>query len=119
MAIKTRSAKNKGKKFQNDIAKKISELLNIPWGKDECIASREMGQSGVDIRLISKALERFPYSVECKRCENLSVPAWIKQAKSNLIPGTDWLLFVRRNREDGVAIMDIETFFSILKDKEV
>jgi hypothetical protein len=115
MTIKTRSAKNKGKKFQNDIAKKISDLLNLPWGRDECIASREIGQPGVDIRLVSEALKRFPYSVECKRCEKWDIHTYIKQAKSNLLPNTDWLLFCRRNNEAGVVIIDIDVFFDILK----
>lgn len=114
MTIKTRSAKNKGKKFQNDICDKISKLLCLPWGKDEYIASREMGQPGVDIRLVGPALEMFPYSVECKRCEKWNIHNFIKQAKANMLSDTDWLLFCKRNREDGIVIMDIETFFKIL-----
>ena len=115
MPIKTRSAKNKGKKFQNDIAEKISCLLDLPWGKDECIASREIGQPGVDIRLVSEARKRFPYSVECKRSEKWGIHKYIEQAKSNLLPNTDWLLFCRRNNESGVVILDINVFFDILK----
>jgi len=115
MTIKPRSAKNKGKKFQNDIAKRISKLLGLPWGKDECIASREMGQAGTDIRLLADAKYRFPYSIECKRCENMSVPAWIRQVKKNKAKGTDWLLFCKRNHEDGIVILDIDVFFKILE----
>ena len=57
MVIKTSSAKAKGRSLQQWVCQKISDLLNIPWGKDELIASREMGQSGVDIRLIGEAQE--------------------------------------------------------------
>jgi hypothetical protein len=81
--IKTSSAKAKGRNLQKWTCQKISELLGIPWGKDELIASREMGQSGTDVRLVEEAQERFPFSVECKYQETWSVPSWIKQAKKN------------------------------------
>ena len=76
--IKISSAKAKGRNLQKWVCGKISKLLNIPWGKDELIASREMGQSGTDVRLIGEALEKFPYSVECKWQETWSIPAWVK-----------------------------------------
>ncbi|MEA2036493.1 MAG: hypothetical protein U9O94_03230, partial [Nanoarchaeota archaeon] len=79
------------------------------------IASREMGQAGTDIRLLGEALDGFPFSVECKRCENMSVPAWVKQAKANQLDNTDWLLFTKRNREQPLVILDADVFFEILK----
>ncbi len=82
---------------------------------DQVIASREMGQSGTDVRLLPEALRRFPWSVECKRCENMSVPAWVEQTKANQMPGTDWLLVCRRNNEKAIAILDLKVFFEILK----
>ena len=50
--IKPSSAKAKGRSLQQWVCQKISDLLGIEWGKDELIASREMGQSGTDIRLL-------------------------------------------------------------------
>lgn len=115
MAIKTSSAKAKGRELQQFIAKKISLLIDLPWGKDEQIASREMGQSGVDIRLVGEARELFPWSVECKRQESWSVHSWIEQAKENRMPGTDWLLIAKRNRQDAVVILDEDVFFDLLR----
>jgi hypothetical protein len=113
--IKTSSAKAKGRNLQKWTCQKISELLGIPWGKDELIASREMGQSGTDVRLVEEAQERFPFSVECKYQETWSVPSWIKQAKKNQKEGTDWLLIMRKNHKEPVVVMDGERFFEILK----
>ena len=76
--ISIASAKAKGRRLQQFICTKISDLLNIPWGKDELIASREMGQSGTDIRLIGTAKKRFPYSVECKWQETWSIHSFIR-----------------------------------------
>lgn len=113
--IKTSSAKAKGRSLQQWACQKISDLLGMPWGKDESIASREMGQNGTDIRLVGEAQERFPFSVECKWQETWSVPAWIKQAKENTKKGTDWLLIMKRSREKPVIVMDGEVFFELLK----
>ena len=77
--MKSRSGKNKGKRFQNWIAQQISDLLGIPCEKDGDIESRQMGMSGVDIILRGKAAELFPYSIEAKNQETFSLPAWIRQ----------------------------------------
>ena len=112
--IKPSSAKAKGRALQNWTCEKISELLGIPWGKDESIASREMGQPGTDIRLVGEAQERFPFSVECKWQESWSVLAWIKQAQENQKAGTDWLLVMKKNRIKPVVVIDAERFFELL-----
>jgi hypothetical protein len=116
--ITNSSAKAKGRSLQQWTCKKISELLGIPWGKDELIASREASQTGTDVRLVGEAKERFPFSVECKWQESWSVPSWIRQAKSNQAKGTDWLLICKRSRENPVAIVDAERFFELLKKME-
>ncbi len=93
--ISVQSAKAKGRRLQQWAMRKISELTGIPCGKDELIASREMGQSGTDVRLIGKAQKVFPWSVECKNQQTWSIPKWIIQAKENQKKGTNWLLFVK------------------------
>ena len=113
--ITVKSAKAKGRILQNWVAEKISQLLNIPYGKDELISSREMGQSGTDVRLIGKSLELFPFSVECKSTESWQIHEAIKQAKDNKKDGTDWLLFMKRSRQEPVVIMDAERFFELYK----
>lgn len=116
MAISIASRKAKGRNLQQYVAKKISEITGIPYGKDEMIASREMGQSGTDVRLIGEAKKLFPFSIECKYQENWSIPAWIQQAKDNWKKGTDWLLFMRKNRHEEIVCMDAEAFFKIYEE---
>lgn len=111
--ISVQAAKSKGRILQQWTAQQISDITGLPWGPDEMIASREGCQNGTDIRLVGEALKLFPFSVENKRTENFSVPAWIEQAKSNQIPNTDWLLIVKRSREKPIAIMDAEVFFKL------
>lgn len=113
--ISVQSAKAKGRRLQQWVAKKISEITGIPLEKDGEIESRPMGQSGTDIRLSGEALYHFPFSVECKSQETWSIPAWIRQAQENQIEGTDWLLVCKRNHEKPVVVMDAKTFFMIYK----
>lgn len=117
--ISTSSAKAKGRAFQQWVCSKISEVTGYEHGKDCPIESRPMGQSGVDVRLESGVLACFPFSVECKRQESWSVHSWIEQAKQNIIPGTDWLLFCKSSRKDAVVIMDADAFFRLLSKKGV
>ncbi len=109
--ISVASRKAKGRKLQQWVCQKISDLTGIPWGKDELIGSREMGQSGVDVKLIGIAKDQFPYSIECKWQESWKVPEWIKQAQANQKKGTEWLLVLRRKNEKEVVVMDAEVFF--------
>lgn len=113
MVISVASRKAKGRRLQNWVSEKISKLLDIPCGRDELIAPREMGQTGTDVRLIGEALKGFPFSVECKYQETWALPSWIKQAQENQKKNTDWLLVCKKNREKPVVVIDAEVFFKI------
>lgn len=113
--MKTASAKAKGRRLQNWVALHISNLLGLPWGKDEMIAPREMGQSGTDVRLVGPAKVAFPFAVECKYCEKWQIHQWIKQAKENQDKDTDWLLVMKRNHQRPVIALDAEVFFKLLE----
>lgn len=118
---RSRRAKSKGRHLQKVVAARISEYLGAPWGKDEEIASREMGQSGVDIRLTGSAREAMPFSVECKNHSKWNVPRFIREAEDNQEPARPYLLFLMRQdrmkagRIAPVVVMDMETLFRILE----
>lgn len=115
MSIKISSRKSKARRLQDLTASKVSECIGLPWGKDQPIEPRQMGGSGVDLRLDREAIKKFPFSVECKNQENWSVPAWIDQAKSNILPNTDWLLICSKNRFTPVVILDLDAFLKLIK----
>lgn len=110
--IKISSRKGKGRNLQKWVCKIISDIVGIPWGKDEDIEPRPMGQSGVDVILRGEAKNIFPFSIECKNQESWNVHKWIKQTKQNEKDGTDWLLVCKRNKSKPVVILDAETFFT-------
>jgi len=113
--MNTKSGKAKGRRLQNWVAEQISVLTGFPWGQDEAIEPRVMGQSGVDVHLEKRVLEHFPFSVEAKNVERLSFWPSVNQARANELPGTDWLLFIKKNREKPVVVMDAEQFFQLIK----
>lgn len=116
MSTKISSRKAKGRRLQQWVCKKISAITGYEWGPDKPISSRPMGQSGTDVRLESQVEYAFPFSTECKAQENMSVGAWVKQAKENQNEGTDWLLFCKQSRKDPIVIMDAEAFFAIIAE---
>jgi hypothetical protein len=114
MTLTHSARKDKAKRLQKFVAKKASELTGLPWGKDCPIESRQMGETGVDVRLDSEARKLFPFSFECKNQETWSVPGWIDQAKANCYPNTYWALCLNRNRHSPIIVMDAEAFFALL-----
>lgn len=115
--IKPRSAKNKGMSLQKDICRTLSMISKIPWGEDELIASRPMGQSGVDIILMGKAAELFPFSIEAKNQETWDVFATLKQAIVNKKENTFWCVVYSKNYAENIIIFDKWDFKKILSLK--
>ncbi len=111
----------KGNALQELVCRKISELLHVPWGKDELIESRGSSQPGVDIRLLGHVRELFPFSIECKNHETWSIKEYIDQAKANKLENTFWMLVLKRaaskkaSRIDPIVVMDLEEFFTFLR----
>lgn len=112
--IKPQSAKGKGRRLQNWVAEKVSKLTGYPWGADQPIEPRRMGQNGVDLRLESQVRRDFPWSVECKNKETWAIPEAIRQVKADQYPDTDWLLVYKKNNHEEIAILDAEVFFDLL-----
>jgi hypothetical protein len=117
------SAKAKGRNLQQLACQKISDLIGLPWGKDEVIASREGCQPGTDVRLVGNARVSFPFSVECKDHDKWSegkIRAWIEQARANCMPDTYWILFlkktakIKKDKIRPIIVMDVDDFFEVL-----
>jgi hypothetical protein len=119
--LKISSRKAKGRDLQEEIGKKIAQLLDLEYGKDSDVCSREMGQSGSDIRLSPRAKEIFNFDIECKNHQKWNIPAAIKQIKSRC-ENNNWFLFFKRTsrkkdeRIPTIAILDVELFFQLLEN---
>jgi hypothetical protein len=109
--MKTRSAKNKGKRLQNDVRDIILE--NYKQLEPDDVASTIMGEQGTDIKLSPAARKIFPFSIECKNQENISVWACLKQAEDNCKPETYPMLIFKRNRSDAYVTLKFDDFMKI------
>lgn len=118
--IKTSSAKGKGRGLQYWVCERIANLFGIEFkqGDDEClIHSREMGQHGTDVILRGEIGKKFPFDIECKACESLSIPDWVRQARTNKKEDRDWLLIFKKQTigHEPLALMEWETFEKMIK----
>lgn len=108
------SRKSKGRVFQQQLREDLITHLGI---NPDDILSTAMGQGGCDLYLSPAARVRFPFGVEAKRCESISLPAWWRQCegnacKANLTP----LLVFRRNHEDALAVLRWSDLLSLLQN---
>ena len=107
------SRKSKGRGFQQSLREDLITHLDI---NPDDILSTAMGQGGCDLYLSPAARSAFPFGVEAKRCETISLPAWWRQCESNaskvgLIP----LLVFKRNREEPLAVLRWEDLLALIK----
>ena len=111
--MKTRSAKNKGKRLQNDVRDLILETFTELEPDD--VRSTTMGDSGEDILLSPAARKLFPFSVECKNQEKLNIWSSLEQAEENANDHEPLLVF-KRNRSKTYAVLRIEILMDLLSD---
>lgn len=104
--------KAKSRKHQQHVAELIRITFDLP---EEDVVSRPMGSPGVDIMLSEKARELFPFGIECKRVESLSIPSWWKQCETNAKEeGLNPMLIYRRNKEPSMVVMRFEDFLEVI-----
>ncbi len=107
------SAKAKGRRFQQEIRDDLIRDLGIHEGD---ILSTSMGAPGLDLYLSPAARGRFPFGVECKRQERLSIPAWWRQCTTNAeAEGLTPLLVFRQNRREPLAVLRWTDLLSLLR----
>jgi hypothetical protein len=112
-ATTTKSRKAKARTLQNAIAADICAVFPVLGSAD--VHPAIMGQSGIDICLSSRARDVFPYAVEAKNQEAVSIWQAIKQTEANaekerLTP----LLIIKRNRTAPYVVLQWDFFLHLL-----
>ena len=111
--MKSRSAKNKGKRLQNNIRDLLLETFNQLAPDD--VRSAIMGEQGEDIKLSPAARRLIPYSFECKNQEALNIWSSLQQAEENS-GDYDPVLIFKRNRSKTYAVINIEKFIELINE---
>ena len=114
--MKTRSAKNKGKRLQNSVRDILLETFKEHLEEDD-VKSTTMGESGEDIQLSPAARKLIPYAFECKNQEKLNIWSSLEQAEQNAGEHIPLLVF-KRNRSKTYISMDINDLIKILNDRK-
>ena len=113
--MKPQSAKAKGRRLQQQFRELLIEELDI---HPEDIESRSMGAGGEDLIMARAAREKFPYSIECKNVEKLTVGEAYKQAEEN---SKDYepVVVMKKNNHKTLVVIDAEHFVKIHKDSNL
>ena len=114
--MKTRSAKNKGKRLQNSVRDILLETFKEQLEPDD-IKSTTMGESGEDIQLSPAARKLFPFSVECKNQEKLNIWSSLQQAEDNAGEHIPLVVF-KRNRSKTYVAFELDKLMEILNEKD-
>ena len=113
-ATTPRTRKAKGRVFQAALAEHIREAYQCHVDDVKPVL---MSGSGMDLQLSPAFRERFPYAVECKNQESLSIWQALKQAEANaggLIP----VLAFKRARSPTYAVIPWDEFIALTKCRE-
>ncbi len=113
--MKTSSCKNKGRRLQQQVVTKI--LKTFPKLTDRDVRSQPMGVSGDDVILSEVASNMFPFSIECKCQESLSIWKSLKQAEQNNRKLPAMLVFKRNHSKTYVAL-ELDNLMKLLKENE-
>ena len=112
--MKSRSAKNKGKRLQNNVRDLILEKFKQL--EEDDVRSITMGDSGEDILLSPAARKLFPFSVECKNQEKLNIWSSLEQTETNAGKHTPLLIF-KRNRSKTYAVLQLDDLMEMLDER--
>lgn len=99
--MKTHSAKAKGRRLQQEVRDRLIEVSKL---HPDDIRSTPMGSSGEDIMLSPAARRVFPWSIECKNVEKLSIWSAIDQARHNAKENIPMVVFTKNHEDTQVAI---------------
>lgn len=114
--IKINSAKAKGRRLQQWVAKRVQELFNL---SEKDVVSASGGVSGIDVQLAESARSVFAYGVECKSYARIAIYPWWLQCKINATKeGLSPLLVVKGDHKEPLVVMSWETFETLISNPD-
>ena len=114
--MKTRSAKSKGRRLQNQVKELLLEAFTELEPDD--IRTAIMGETGEDIKLSPAARREIPFSFECKNQDKINIWESLNQGEENSGDYPPVLIF-KRNRSKTYAVLEIDDFIDIINEPKV
>ena len=109
--MRTQSKKAKGRRLQQWVRDLLIEKLEV---HPEDIESRSMGAGGEDLIMSRSAIEKFPYSIECKNQESLNIWKSYEQAQQNS-GNYEPIVVLKRNNVIPFVLVDADYFVELHK----
>lgn len=113
MAIKTSSAKAKGRKLQQWTRDTI--LTNFPTLNEDDVRSTAMGSNGEDIQFSQAARDALGVVIECKARASIAAYEWYEQATGH--GNHEPVLVMKADRKKPLAVVDAEWLFRLMKGR--
>lgn len=113
--MKPRSAKNKGRRLQNDVVADLHE--HYPELRQGDVKAAIMGEAGRDIGLSPAAEDVIPLDIECKNQERLNIWDALKQAASNTKDGRIPAVVFKRNRSKTYVALEWQHLLLLMSRK--
>lgn len=107
--------KAKGRKLQQQTRDLILEVFKGELEQDD-VRSTGMGQSGVDLQMSPLAQKLFPFAVENKAQEALSIFAALEQAEANATEKLKALVVFKKNRSKTYAALEFSELLKLIKE---
>lgn len=104
MPLKPQSAKSKGRRHQQKLAKDILDAFPSLAADD--VVSTSMGAGGEDVKLSPAARELLPLSLEAKCQEKLSIWSAIAQCEANAPAGAAACVAFKKNGSKTYACVE-------------
>jgi len=106
--MRPQSCKAKGRRFQQRVCKLL--LGAYPSLEPDDVRSTSMGAAGEDVLLSPAAQRLFPYTIECKNCENLNLMAAYRQSAAHSVRvGRAPVVFFARNHSKTYVAVGADT----------
>lgn len=113
MSISISSRKAKSRSLQNSVTQSLLKKFQQFDSND--IKPAIMGQSGIDIHLSNPVRKLFPFAIECKNQESLSIWSALEQCGENAkLEKLTPLLIFKRNRSKIYAVLELDEFLKLL-----
>lgn len=111
MAIKTSSAKQKGRKLQQSVRDAI--LSSFPTLEPDDVRSCAMGSGGEDLQLSPAAARLFPFSVECKARAAIAL---VYDALAQAATQNDRtpVAVIKADRKRPLVVLDLDHFLALV-----
>lgn len=111
--MKPQSAKSKGRRLQQRVAKRILDTFGHLT--DDDVRSTSMGAGGEDVCLSARARESVPLSIECKNTERLNVWSALEQCQKNCPASATPCVVFSKNNAGTYAVVPLDALLALYK----